>query len=400
MGKRLVLLLALAAPGVAAPLPLNQRVLVVYNAYSKDSVAVARYYMRARGIPAAHQCALKPVEFKAAASFPVEYIAYGDFADLFAKPVRKCLHKAGEEKILYIVLTYDTPFKLSGAAQGAGIAIDSYLADLWDDTGDSPRPNPYFAPLFNARAIYPPFVSLADYRAQPGARRIYSVWRLDAATPQMARAMVDKALEAERKGLSGTACFDRRRGGDDMKGVEDSSYGAGEWDLFRAAQFARQAGFPVVEDANEAEFGTPPAPPRCDDAALYSGWYSLGHYNDVFTWRPGAVGFHLDSASATSPRSGKSWSANAIQRGITVTSGSVAEPFLDGLPHPAGVFRDLFEGANVGDAFLRHTALLKWQILNLGDPLYTPFPGGRGPFAKEKPRNSGARAPSARPRQH
>ena len=400
MWKRVLLLLALAAPVTAAPIPLNQRVLVVYNAYSKDSVAVARYYMRARGIPEANRCALKPVEFKAAASFPVEYIAYGDFKDLFAKPIRKCLHKVGDEKILYIVLTYDTPFEMSGAPEGAGIAIDSYLAALGDERALSPQPNPYFAPLANQQEIYPPFVSLAEYREQPGAKLIYSVWRLDAATPQLARAMVDKALEAERNGLSGTACFDRRGGGEDMKLVRDSGYGTGDWDLFRAAQFARQAGFHVLEDANEAEFGTPPAPPRCDGAALYSGWYTLGHYNDVFTWRPGAVGFHLDSASATHPRSGKSWSANAIKRGITVTSGSVTEPYLTGLPHPAGIFRNLFEGANVGDAFLRNTAMLRWQIINLGDPLYTPFPGGRGPFAKEGQRKNGGTAPSARPRQH
>ncbi|MBZ5648648.1 MAG: TIGR03790 family protein [Acidobacteriia bacterium] len=399
MWKRSLLLLALAAPVMADPVPLNERVLVVYNAYSKDSLAVARYYMLARRIPAANKCALKPVEFKAAASFPVEYVAYGDFTDMFAKPIRKCLNKVGKEKILYIVLTYDTPFELSGAPEGAGMAIDSYLADVWDETARSPEPNPYFAPLFNQRELYPPFVPLAEYRGQTGAKLIYSVWRLDAHTPQLAKGMVDKAIDAEQKGLSGTACFDRRGGGENMRLVQDSGYGAGDWDLFRAAQFARQAGFHVVEDTNEAEFGTPPAPARCDDAALYSGWYSMGHYNDVFTWRPGAVGFHLDSGSATNPRSGKSWSANAIHRGITVTSGSVTEPYLTGLPHPAGIFRNLFEGANVGDAFLRNTAMIKWQIINLGDPLYTPFPGGRGPFAKENSRNEG-KAPSARPRQH
>jgi hypothetical protein len=80
-----------------------------------------------------------------------------------------------------------------------------------------------------------------------------------------------------------------------------------------------------------------------------------------------------------------SWSANALQRGITVTAGAVDEPYLTGLPHPAGVFRNLFEGATVGDAFLRNTAMLNWQIMNLGDPLYTPFPGGAGRFAKKKP---------------
>jgi hypothetical protein len=41
------------------------------------------------------------------------------------------------------------------------------------------------------------------------------------------------------------------------------------------------------------------------------------------------------------------------------------------------------EGAIVGDALLRNTAWLKWQILNMGDPLYRPFPRGRSPFRCE-----------------
>jgi len=40
----------------------------------------------------------------------------------------------------------------------------------------------------------------------------------------------------------------------------------------------------------------------------------------------------------------------------------------------------LFQGANVGDAVLRGTRWLKWMLMNFGDPLYTPFPGGIGPF--------------------
>ena len=72
--------------------------------------------------------------------------------------------------------------------------------------------------------------------------------------------------------------------------------------------------------------------------------------------------------------------ANALKQGITVTSGAINEPYLEGLPHPDGVVRNLFEGANVGDAFLRNTAFLQWMIINIGDPLYHPFRGGRPPF--------------------
>ena len=189
---------------------------------------------------------------------------------------------------------------------------------------------------------------------------------------------MDKALAAEAHGAIGQACFDRRFG--DMAAIDDKGYGSGDWQLHRSAQFAKAAGFTVTEDAHEAEFGTPPAPARCDDAILYAGWYSLNNYNDAFSWRPGAVGIHLDSASAANPRGGSNWSANAIKKGITVTAGAVDEPFLQGLPRPDGIIFNLLEGANVGDAFLRNTLWLKWMIINIGDPLYRPFAKKLVPF--------------------
>jgi len=44
------------------------------------------------------------------------------------------------------------------------------------------------------------------------------------------------------------------------------------------------------------------------------------------------------------------------------------------------VVHDLMEGANVGDAFLRNTRWLKWRMINVGDPLYRPFPNKLPPF--------------------
>ncbi len=384
MGKHLLVVLTLAVSVTAAEIPRNERVLVVYNVYSKDSRKVARHYAAARHIPDANLCPIRAIEFNAASAAPIVYVAFDDFESVMEKPIRKCVTRVGKQKVLYIVLAYDTPFRLRDVPEGYGAAIDSYLVDIWREGRPTPQPNPYYEPFYNQEGKYPPFVSLEEYRRQPDARLIYSVWRLDAATPQLASSLVDKALEAEHKGLKGVACFDRREGGEDMARVQNLGYGAGEWDLFRAAQFAREAGFQVIEDSHQQEFGTAPAPARCDGAALYSGWYSLDHYNDAFSWNIGAIGFHLDSASAANPRSGQNWSANALLRGITVTSGAVTEPYLTGLPHPAGIFRNLFEGASMGDAFLRNTERLNWQILNIGDPLYTPFPGGIGKFAKKK----------------
>ncbi len=360
------LVVGLPASLACAQVPLNQRVLVVYNANERDSKDVASYYMAKRAIPPANKCRI--------AVSSADQIKQDEFDSSVRRPVRKCLDQLGKDNILYIVFSYKTPWLLEVGPQT--YALDQFVADIWDEflperPANMGEAQPYFGAAQSEGDVYQPFVSLADYRQQPGARRIYSVWRLDAATPTVAKALVDKALFAEAHGLSGNACFDCRT--DPLNSVADFGYGAGDWDIHQAAEMARRAGFPVIEDAHAEEFGTAPAPLRCDHAALYAGWYTLNHYNDAFTWNPGAIGIHLDSASATNPRGGANWAANAIARGITITAGAITEPYLDNLPHPDQALWYLFHGANAADALLRSERLLKWRIINIGDPLYRPF---------------------------
>ena len=44
----------------AAATPLNERVLVVYNANVPESLEVANYYLAKRGIPSTQKCAITP----------------------------------------------------------------------------------------------------------------------------------------------------------------------------------------------------------------------------------------------------------------------------------------------------------------------------------------------------
>jgi uncharacterized protein (TIGR03790 family) len=352
--------------------PLNERVLVIYNSSGSDSLAVAKYYMAQRKIPESNRCKI---------SANPEAIDQEEFESRVKTPVRKCLEAAGKQKILYIVFSYQTPYLLT--LHGASFALDQFVADIWDEyspsrPGNEAGPHPYFGGAQSQGNVYQSFVPLATYRDQPRALNIYSVWRLDAADARLAKGLVDKAMFAEANGLSGNGCFDLQYGG--LDALADAGDASGDWDIHQAAEFARRAGFPVIEDSQKTEFGTPPSPLRCDGAALYAGWYSLNHYNDAFTWKPGAIGIHLDSASAMNPRGGTNWSANALLKGIAITSGAVSEPFLAGLPHPDQLFLYLFQGANAGDALLRSTRSLKWVILNIGDPLYRPFPRGIAPF--------------------
>ncbi len=357
--------------------PTHPEVLVVYNTNFSDSLTVANYYMTQRGIPAANLCAISPPSSTV--------LSMADYVNTVKTPIRTCLTNVGKTKVLYVVFSYLTPYKIETTS--ISYSIDSYVSDIWDlytthDFNPAPTaPHRYYAASQSQGNVFAPFVSLATYRTLPKSTLLYSVWRLDGASLALAQGLVDKAMQAELAGgVAGQGCFDATA---DANVVYDAAYKSGDWTIHMAAQFMNQAGIGVTEDTNAEEFGTAPAPLTCPNTAFFSGWYSYNNYNDAFSWNTGAIGFHLDSASALDPRGGTNWSANAVIHGITVTSGSVSEPYLEGLARPGGVFRNLLEGANVGDAFLRNTQWVKWMIMNIGDPLYTPFPGvpaGRAPF--------------------
>lgn len=366
--------------------PLNERVLVVYNKNIPESLDVANHYAMRRAIPSANLLGIEP-------SSDTE-ISWTEFLNKVKGPIQTKLTALDKRNILYIVFSYRTPFRIGDVPAATisancaggdprckyGTALDQFVADVWDQTGlwtsdTTPQTgNAYYALSQSKANQYRPFVSLADFREQ-STSLTYSVWRLDGPTAAIAKGVVDKAIEAETSptGLSGVAYFDKNTGNTpllpDTPGLE-----AANWDIYRAAEFAREAGFYVTEDNSGRSFGTAPAP-SAPNAALYVGTYNLGLYNDAFTWKTGAIGFDFNSDAAASFRFGNTWCGGALSKGITVTGGAIDEPYAPLLPKYDGVVRNLFEGANVGDALARNTPALKWRLLNFGDPLYRPSLG-------------------------
>lgn len=349
--------------------------MVVYNASVPDSLAVADHYRIQRGIPQGNLCALTQITTAMEA-----YVTIAQYQSVVKPQLTACLNRLGATSILYIVFAYRTPYKVTGVPTGKYIALDSLVADIWSHTGSETTPqtlNRYYARADNKNNSYKPFQSFATFRsANNHSPLLYVVFRLDGPTLDIANSLVDKAIQAELNGVDGQGCFDRRYGA--ISSVDDTGYGAGDWDIYKANEFTVGAGIPTTDDATSVEIGTAPAPLRCDTTAYYAGWYSYANYNDAFTFSPGAIGFHLDSASATNPRSfsnGANWVAGSLRRGITFTSGAVGEPYLTGLVHPAPFMRNiLVEGANVGDALYRNLYYLHWMVINVGDPLYRPSP--------------------------
>jgi len=212
------------------------------------------------------------------------------------------------------------------------------------------------------------------YRWQPNLMRspapqpfkTMMVCRLDGPNYGIARGLIDKAITAELKPLAGAACIDSRGlFGNDTYGYYDQS--------LRDLAILTRLRTPLVvrEESTQALF----PPGSCPQAALYCGWYSLKKYVDAFTFVDGAVGYHIASFEAASLHDPNSteWCPALLMHGITATLGPVTEPYLHAFPEPRAFFNELFEGRCLVEAYYRTNPFNSWQMLLLGDPLYTPF---------------------------
>jgi uncharacterized protein (TIGR03790 family) len=197
------------------------------------------------------------------------------------------------------------------------------------------------------------------------------VSRLDGPDYTIAAGLVDKALEAEANGLTGTAYIDSRGlFSKDAYGYYDQSLR----DLALVIQL--RTSMAVVEERTAALF----EPGSCPGTALYCGWYSVGQYVDAFEFVPGAVGFHIASLEAANLRDPNStqWCPAMLMRGITATLGPVAEPYLHSFPEPRAFFSELIAGSCLVEAFYRTKPFNSWQLVLIGDPLYRPFRAHEG----------------------
>jgi len=199
------------------------------------------------------------------------------------------------------------------------------------------------------------------------------VSRLDASTPELAKRMVDDAIEVENKGLQGIFYIDARGLSSDNKKRKGKDYERYDQYLVSLYDVVKKYGsMPVVLNDQPELFQDS----DCPDAALYCGWYSLAEYVDAFEWQKGAVGFHIASGEAkTLKKAGSNvWCKRMIEDGVTATLGPVREPYLASFPRPDMFFPLLMTGkAPLLEVYYRTLPHLSWRQILIGDPLYTPF---------------------------
>jgi len=242
-------------------------------------------------------------------------------------------------------------------------SLDSELSLLWWDRGQYGvawrRPNPFHHAFKKTRE--------RSSRDIP----LLMVSRLDAPTADLAKRLVDRAMEVEQRGLAGTIYLDAR--GLPVKDQSDT-YGRYDQSLRDLNTFLTQhTAYRSKLDNTEIRFHRPGEAP---DVALYVGWYRLRQYEDAFTFRPGAVGYHMASAEAVSLHSASEpgWCKNALERGITATLGSIGEPYLDAFPEPREFVALLMIGQySLVETYYLTSRWISWRMVLIGDPLYSPW---------------------------
>lgn len=241
-------------------------------------------------------------------------------------------------------------------------SVDSELSLLWWDR------SLYGAAWRRANPLYHAFKkSGGGHREIP----VLMVGRLDASTADLASRLVDRAMEAERQGLNGTVYLDAR--GMPVKDPSDT-YGRYDQSLRDLHQFVTEhTTYRSQLDNTEARFQRPGAAP---DVAFYAGWYRLRQYEDAFTFRTGAIGYHMASGEAVSlhGHGEAGWCKNALDHGITATLGSVGEPYLDAFPEPLEFAGLLMTGQySLVESYYLTSRWVSWRMVLVGDPLYNPW---------------------------
>lgn len=197
---------------------------------------------------------------------------------------------------------------------------------------------------------------------------VLMVSRLDGANPDIVKRIINDSIEAEKKGLEGTAYFDARW--KDPGDNKVSGYTLYDRSIHRTARLmSKKTPLKVILNDDETLFQQG----QGLNAAFYCGWYSLAKYIDAFTWQKGAVGFHIASAECKTLKNAISrvWCKKMLDKGVAATIGPVGEPYVQSFPLPEIFFDFLAEGyLTLAESYLISLPYLSWKMVLIGDPLY------------------------------
>lgn len=365
----------------------GDEVLVIYNSRSSASKEVAEYYAKKRSVPEDQIVGfdmpltgqITRAEYISSLQEPLRLWMEGrGFATWTNQTVAAKGGKSSytkytltNSKVRYLLLCHGIPWHiaqdatLTESTNGLPEAVRRNDACVDQEICLLPRLGHY---EFIGMAVNP-FGSVTNAAIMQPKNGAFIVSRLDGPTPEIAKGLVDKALEAEVKGLWGNAYID-------LRDIREGPYARGEVMITNAATAAKRLGFETFVDNKPELFGNGYP---LSQVGIYVGWYSavvVGPFaQPSVEFMPGAFAYHLHSFSAANIRSvDQNWVGPMLAKGVTCTMGCVAEPYLDFTPHP-GVFLERwgYLGMTFGEAAMTSHPALSWQTVVIGDPLYRPF---------------------------
>lgn len=397
----------MAGPGLAlAP----GEILIVANEQARQGVELARYYAQQRNIPEGNLLWL---------TLPVEETCSREIYERqVAAPVRAFLEGIKPTwRIRCLVLMYGMPLKVApfnpveGELSQALKARERVLKRLTEDgygEDDAASPSALAEELEDVRkrlnqlkittdqwasvdselsivrAVGAPiggwiknpfYLGFKNQSPSVPKDEVLMVSRLDGPSAASVKRIIDDSILVEKTGLTGIAYFDARW----PMGLTPatSTYQLYDRSIHQAAEQVKRSGrMPAVVDETDTLFQSG----QCPNAALYCGWYSLATYVDAFSWRRGAVGFHIASSECTTLKKENSqvWCKRMIEEGVCATVGPVGEPYVQAFPMPELFFGCLTEGVlSLAECYMVSLPFLSWKMVLIGDPFYCPFQKAR-----------------------
>ena len=369
---------------MASPGHTPAEVLLVYNANSPISAAIAKDYAAKSGVTktVVIRCA------DSAVSSDNETISLANYAGQIAVPIGSYLKM--HQEINFIVLTKGVPIRIDGGITGSRDigstgnyhpSVDSYLAAIdYPNFKDAVKINitgsgaTGFGWLNRYWKAKTPFS-----HAQFGG---YLVTRLDGYTQADAMALVTRAIAAEKSTQIGKVLLDVQPhfGIDDVASQplavtgtikDESAYSSWNADLVKAGGLLAALKIPTDLDKNEAFVG---------DQTDLLGYFSWGS-NDVkysdkayqsLRFLPGSIG---DTAVSTSARTflptsgGQSLITDLIAHGITGVKGYTDEPLLQAIASPSVTMDRYTSGFTLAESFYAASRFVGWEDVVIGDPL-------------------------------
>jgi uncharacterized protein (TIGR03790 family) len=363
-----------------------RQTVVLANSNVPESIELAHYYMAARGIPTNQLCQL---------DLPTgETMARWYYESKMRDPIlaflreRKLIEQVKREEstigrhesswrttkhqVRYIVSMYGVPLRIADSRPYLVAKLAQYVEEPMqhDRAAVDGELSCLLLDEYEIKGALPnPFYNLINWsRNERIPRPVLIAARLDGPNPKVVKRMVDDAIHAEKTGLHGRAYVD-------MQSTRDPDYAIGDFWFMEASERLSRAGFEVVVDRKETLI---PETYPMQDVAFYFGWYSE-HLSGAlkrkgFSFRPGAIAYHLHSSSAKTLKDDHSyWVGPMLAAGAAAAMGAVNEPYL-GFTPDIQIFTDrICGGYSFGESAYLSMRVLSWQITVVGDPLYRPF---------------------------